>query len=90
MARLKRRHKENVMKITVGGSMSMTLMNEPYSPIKCESVLHIEREVSDETPQDQLEEKYQNKINSLLEKDLDKKVRAASAKQKELKARLKS
>lgn len=77
------------MKITVGGSMSMTLMNEPYSPVKCESVLHIEREVPDDTPEEQLEGKFQERINTLLEKDLDKKIRMAAKKQQELKNKIK-
>lgn len=78
------------MKITVGGTMTMTVMNHPYEPIKVESTFHIEQEVNDAVDPQDVQEKYQEKVNKLIEKDLDNKMRVAAKKQSELKAKLSS
>lgn len=78
------------MKVTVGGTMSMTLMNEPYSPVKVESTFSIEKDVNESVDPQDVQESYSEKINELLKKDLDNKMRVVSKKQKELKNVLKA
>lgn len=76
------------MKITVGGSSSMTITTKPYEPIKVESSLFIEKEVDDDTDIEELQEQYQEKVNKLLQKDLDKKAKNIAKEQKEFKNNL--
>jgi len=77
------------MKVTFGGSKSMTLMNNPYEPVKVESILTIEKEVPEGTNISDFEA-LQEKINIMLEKDLENKMKEVSLKQKELRRKLKS
>jgi hypothetical protein len=78
------------MKITVGGSSSMTITAKPYEPIKVESSLFIEKEVDDDADIEEVEEQYQEKVNKLLQKDLDKKITVVARKQNELRGKLAS
>jgi len=78
------------MKITMGSNVGMTITNMPYSPIKVESTLHIEKEV-EELNDEELAvfvEEFNSKIEKILYKDLDKKMSDMASKQKDLKRKL--
>lgn len=61
------------MKITFGGTKRMTIGNKPYEPIMAESTLTIEREYKTEPLEEEVLE-LQDKVNRILDRDLDKKV----------------
>jgi hypothetical protein len=61
------------MKIIFGGTKRMTIGNKPYEPIMAESNLTIEREYDREPLEEEVIE-MQEKVNRILDKDLDKKV----------------
>lgn len=63
------------MKITFGGHKRMTISNQPYEPVQVESVLIIEKDVEHMT--DDEITALQDKVNRLLDKDLEKKVSEA-------------
>lgn len=75
------------MKMTFGGHMSMTLTNKPYEPIKVESVLILEKEVSDDLDAKSMEQ-LQNKVNTKLKDDLKNKINIVSKEQNEARKRI--
>jgi len=77
------------MKVTFGGHKRMTLTNQPYEPIQVESTLIIEKEVEDGTDMSTFE-KLQEKVNSMLDKDLEKKVKETVQLQQKSRNRMKS
>lgn len=75
------------MKMTFGGHMSMTLTNKPYEPVKVESVLILEKEVSDDLDAKSMEQ-LQNKVNTKLKDDLKNKINIVSKEQNEARKRI--
>lgn len=81
------------MKVTLGSSLGMTITNIPYSPIKVETTLLIERTIGDDITDEQLEEFIQvnnEKIEGILYKELNKKMSDMAVEQKKLKKKLES
>lgn len=78
------------MKITVGGSLGMTVTNIPYSPIKVDTTLLIEKEVDDLDGEalEKFVEDFNEKIEAILHKDLEKKMSNMAVKQKDLKRKI--
>ncbi len=75
------------MKITVGSTYGLTLSNIPYSPIKVETTLIIERELP-ELGNEELElaiNEINDRVKQYLKLDLDRKLRDANEHQKQLK-----
>jgi len=77
------------MKITFGGHKRMTVTNQPYEPIQVESVLIIEKEVEDGTDIKSFE-KLQEKVNVMLDKDLENKVKETIQSQQKTRNKMKS
>lgn len=77
------------MKITFGGSKKMTITNYPYEPIQVESVLLVEKEVADDFDLKSLDN-LQEKVNNLIDKDLESKMDKSAKKQIELRNRIKN
>lgn len=79
------------MKITVGSTMGITLSNIPYSPIKVESTLQIEKVFNEELEGEALDKAIEDlnaKVEKVLHSDLEKKMLESSEKQKDLKRRI--
>lgn len=77
------------MKVTFGGHKRMTLSNQPYEPVQVESVLIIEKDVEDGTDMKTFE-KLQEKVNAMLDKDLENKVKETVQLQQKTRNRMKS
>lgn len=77
------------MKITIGGHKRMTLSNQPYEPVQVESVLIIEKEFDDDIDDESIAG-YQNKVNRLLEADLEKKIAQALKSQQRTRNKMKA
>ena len=75
------------MKIVFGGSKKMTIVNKPYEPIMAESTLTIEREFKDEPLEEEVLE-LQEKVNKILQKDLDRKVQETLRLQQETRSNM--
>lgn len=65
------------MKIKVGGSISYKIIGRPYESIDAGTVFVIEKEVPDDTPFEEIEEKFFDKTNKILEKEALKKMKIA-------------
>lgn len=79
------------MKITVGGSVGMTITNMPYSPIKVESTLLIEKDISEDLDGEVLDnfvKEFNEKLEKFMYRDLESKMVVMANKQKELKRKL--
>lgn len=79
------------MKITVGGSVGMTITNMPYSPIKVESTLLIEKDISEDLDGEGLDnfvKEFNEKLEKFMYRDLESKMVVMANKQKELKRKL--
>jgi len=72
------------MKITIGGTLGLTISHIPYSPVKVETTFIIEKEVDDLESIDKLKEK----VDNFLESDLEKKMNKTIRKQLELKKKI--
>jgi hypothetical protein len=79
------------MLITMGGHKRMTIGNQPYEPVQVESVFIIEQEMSDTTKiTDEHFVEMQNKINRVLDQDLERKVTETLKLQQKTRNRMKS
>ena len=79
------------MKITIGGSLGMTLTNIPYSPAKADTTLLIEKEVNEDMDEETLNafiEEFSEKIDKFLHKDLDRKIEDVMKQQKDTKRKM--
>lgn len=79
------------MKITMGGNIGMTVTNIPYSPIKVESTLYVEKELDRELEGADLDlfvEEFNKKLEKIMYKDLENKMIVMADKQKKLKKKL--
>lgn len=77
------------MKVTFGGHKKMTIQNQPYETISVESTLIIEKEAPDNMDLSDIEE-YQNKVNAMLDKDLEKKAKETLQAQQRTRNRMKA
>ena len=64
------------MKITFCGHKRMTLGNQPYEPVQVQSIFIVEKEVPDEFQLSSLNT-FQEKVNKILDDDLEKKISEA-------------
>lgn len=81
------------MKITIGGSFGMSLSNIPYSPVKAEATLMIEKEFDDSLTEEEINEKVSelnNKVEKYLHKNIEFKMKDISKNQMKLKKSLES
>ena len=74
------------MKITVTAEKRATLTLNAYEPVAVQSSVSIERDVSDDTDVDKFVEKQNEKLNNLLDKNIDMQMRSICRKQKDVKS----
>lgn len=79
------------MLVTMGGHKRMTIGNQPYEPVQVESIFIIEQEMGDslKTTDEHFIE-MQNKINRILDQDLERKVSETLKLQQKTRNRMKS
>lgn len=77
------------MRVSFGGTVSMTIMNQPYEPIKVESTLVIEKELSEDI-EDGVIAEMQEKVNAAIMKDLQNKMNSSISKKKQIKENIKN
>ena len=65
------------MKIKVGGSIGFKIQGRTYESIEASTVFSIEKEVPDDTPFEEIEKKFFDKTNKILEKEALKKMKIA-------------
>lgn len=71
-------------KITVSGSKRITLMNKPYEPIVVETSLTIEKDLEEDVKIVDVQER----INKILDEDLERKAAETLRKQNSIRKRI--
>jgi len=75
------------MKIKLGGDLGLTISNIPYSPIKVETTLIVEKEIDENIKEEELDtfiKELSDKVEAIMLEDLESKMSKMAKKQREL------